>query len=63
MSEANSNARLSQRYPPSGDSISLFTDENIITMATPKNTQNGQLYAHPSTKKKDVVTRRLRTHD
>jgi len=39
----------------------LFTDENIFTMTTLKNPQNDRLYAHPSTKKKDVDTKRLDT--
>jgi len=30
-------------------------------MTTQKNSQNDQLYAQPSTKKKDFVTKRLRT--
>jgi len=38
----------------------LFTDENILTVVTAKNRQNHRLHAHPSTKKKDVVTKRLR---
>jgi len=29
---------------------------------TPKNTQNDRLYAHPSTKKKDVATKHLRNN-
>ena len=37
----------------------LLTDEKIFTTTTPKNVQNDQLYAYPSTKKKDVVTKRL----
>jgi len=36
-------------------SVVLFTDKKIFMVATP-NPQNVQLYAHPSTKKKDVVT-------
>jgi len=39
----------------------LFNDDNIFTVATMKNSQNDRLYAHPSTKKKDVITKRLRT--
>ena len=39
----------------------LFTGEKIFTMTTQKNSQNDRLYAHPSTKKTDVVTKRLRT--
>jgi len=39
----------------------LFTGEKIFTATTPKNPQNDRLYAHPSTKKKDVVTKRLCT--
>jgi len=41
--------------------IILFTDEKIVTVTTLKNPQNDRLYAHLSTKKKDVVTKRLRT--
>jgi len=37
-----------------------FTDEKIFTVTTPKNSQNDRLYAHPSTKIKDVATKRLR---
>lgn len=40
---------------------SSFTDETIFTVATLKNLQNGRLYAHPSTKKKDVTTECLHT--
>jgi len=36
----------------------LFTDENVFTVGTPKHPQNDRLYAHPSTKKKDVATKR-----
>jgi len=39
----------------------LFTGKKIFTVTTLKNMQNDRLYAHPSTKKKDVVTKRLRT--
>jgi len=39
----------------------LFTDENTFTVATRINPQNDRLYAYPSTKKKDVETKRLRT--
>jgi len=39
----------------------LFTDDNIFTVATMKNPKNDRLYAHPSTKKKDVTTKCLRT--
>jgi len=35
----------------------LLIDEKIFTATTPKNVQNDQLYAYPSTKKKDVVTK------
>jgi len=42
--------------------IILFTDEKIFTVATPKDPPNDQLYAHLSTKKKDVVRKCLLTH-
>jgi len=38
-----------------------FTDNNIFTLAAPRNPQNDRLYAHPPTKKKGVMTKRLRT--
>jgi len=47
---------LAQNYSPNDVSIVLFTDEKTFT--TPKNPQNDQLYAYPSSKKKDVVTKR-----
>jgi len=39
----------------------LFTGEEIFTATTPKNPQSDRLYAHLSTKKKDVTTKRLHT--
>ena len=39
----------------------LFTNEKIFAVTTPKNPQNDRLYDRPATKKKDVVTKRLRT--
>jgi len=39
----------------------LFSDDKIFTVTTPKNPYNDLLYAYPSSEKKDVVTRRLRT--
>jgi len=40
----------------------LFTNEKTFTVATSQNLQNenDRQYAFPSTKKKDVVTKRLR---
>ena len=39
----------------------MFTKEKMYTVTTLKNPQNGELYAHPSTKKKrrHFVTKRL----
>jgi len=37
--------------------------KTVFTANTPKNTQNDRLYARPSTKKKVVATKRLRTQD
>jgi len=37
--------------------VIMFTDENIFTVATSKNTQNDRLCTHPSTNKKDVATK------
>jgi len=37
----------------------LFSGEQIFTVITLKNPQNDRPYAHPSIKKKDVVTKRL----
>ena len=42
--------------------IILFTDVKIFTVVTPKDPPNDQLYAHQSTKKKDVVRKCLLTH-
>jgi len=39
----------------------LFTDEKIFVVIMPKIPQNDLLYAHPSTKKKDIVTKHLCT--
>jgi len=46
-----------QKYSPI-----LFTDEKTFTVITPRNPQNDRLYAHLSTNKKDVVTKRLHTN-
>jgi len=66
LSEANYYARLclskkllKNIYPMILASF-LITDEKTFTATTPKTPQNDQLYAYPSTKKKDVVTKRLR---
>ena len=67
LSEAYSHARLShwkqflKNIHPLMLASFWFTDENIFTVATPKNLQNAWLYAHPSTKKKDVMTKWLHT--
>jgi len=58
LSEANFRA---EQLVKNIHSVVLFRDEKIFTVITPKNSQNDRLYAHPSTKKKDVVTKRLRT--
>jgi len=65
-SESNFHATLSHskqllKYSPSDVSTILFTDEKIFTATTQKNPQNDRLYAYPSTRKKDVVIKRLRT--
>jgi len=52
---------VAQKYSLNNVSIILFTDEKIFTVTPPKNPQNGRLYAYPSTKKKDAVTKCLRT--
>jgi len=39
----------------------LFTDDKIFTVTTTKNPQNDRLHAYASTKKKDVVTKYVRT--
>ena len=67
LSEANFYARLYhskqllRNIHPMLLASFLFTDEKIFTVTTPKNLRNDQLYAYPSTKKKDAVTKRLRT--
>jgi len=74
LSEANFHARLSclkqllKNIHPMMLASFLFTYERIFTVMTPKNPQNETrkitdptMYARPSTKKKDVVTKRLRT--
>jgi len=50
-----------QKYSPDELASVLFTDEKIFTVTTPKNPHNDRLYAHPSTSKKDVVTKSVRT--
>jgi len=52
---------FAERILPNDVNNILFTGEKILTMTTQKNSQNDQLYAQPSTKKKDFVTKRLRT--
>jgi len=49
------------KYSLTDVDIILFTDENTFTVNSPINTHYDRLYAHPSTKKKDVVTKRLHT--
>jgi len=49
------------KYSPSDVSIILFTDENTLNSGNPEKSTERRLYAHPSTKKKDVATKRLRT--
>jgi len=39
----------------------LFTDGKIFTVTRLKNSQNDRLHVNPSTKKKDVATKRLHT--
>jgi len=66
LNEANFHAlpfqTVTQKCAPNNVNIIFFTDEKIFTVTTPKNSQNDRLYAYPSTKKKDVATKRLRTH-
>ena len=50
-----------KKYLSNDFSIVLFTDEKIFTVITPKNPQNDRLYTYTSTKKKDIVTKRLCT--
>jgi len=40
----------------------VFTDEKVFAVIIQKYPQNDQVYVYPSTKSKDVVTKRLRTH-
>jgi len=66
LNETNFCARLNHsthclKYSPNDVGIILFTNEKTFTVITPKNPQNDRLYAHPSTKKKDVATKRLCT--
>jgi len=49
------------KYSSSDVGIILFTDEYTFTVNSPTNAHYDRLYAHPSTKKKDVVTKRLHT--
>jgi len=51
---------VAQKYLPNDVNIILFTNEKTFTVATSQNLQNDRQYAFPSTKKKDVVTKRLR---
>jgi len=51
---------VAQKYSPNDVSIILFTDEKTFTV-TPKSPQNDRLPTYPSTKKKDVMTKRLRS--
>jgi len=67
LSEANSHAKLShskqllKNIHPMMLASFLFTDKSTFTVTrnTLKIPQNGRLYAYPSTKKKDVTTKRL----
>jgi len=69
LSEANFHARLQdsachlkqllKNIHPLTLTSFLFTYKKIFTVTTPNNPQNDRLYEHPSTKKKDVVTKGL----
>jgi len=69
LSEANFHARLCrlkqllENVRPMILASFLSTDEKTFTctVTTPKNPQNDRLYSYQSTKKKDVVTKRLHT--
>ena len=54
---------VAQKHSPNNASIILFTNEKALQRPVDhtENTQNDRLYADSSTKKKDVVTKRLRT--
>jgi len=39
----------------------LFTGKKMFAVTTQKSSHDNRLYTYPSTKKKDVVTKRLRT--
>jgi len=52
---------VAQKYLSNDISISLFTNEKISTVTTPRNLHNDWLYAYPSKKKKDGTTEHLRT--
>jgi len=67
LSEANFHARLSHSkqllkniHPVMLASFCSLT-KTIFTVITLKTPQNDRLHAHPSTRKKDVATKRLRT--
>jgi len=66
LSEANSRAKLSYTEQLLKNIYSLMlasfcASTKTFIVATLKNPQNDWLYAQPSTKKKDVATKRLRT--
>jgi len=66
LSEVSFHARLSHskqllRYIHPMMLSFLFTDEKMFTVTIQKNLQNDQLYAHPTTKKKDIITKCLYT--
>jgi len=55
-------SRVHERYRRQTDGRAIAYSEREREFTFAKNRQNDRLYAYPSTKKKDVVTKRLRTH-
>jgi len=53
--------QLLKKFTDDVSAILTFTNEKMFTLTTPKNPQNDRLYAYPSTKNKDIVTKPLRT--
>ena len=53
--EANCHAKLSPSKQLLNDVIFIrFSDKKLFTLARPKNSQNGRLYASAATKNKDI---------
>jgi len=52
---------VAEKYLSTNACTILFADKKILTVVTPKNPKNYQLYAPVAAKKKDVSTKCLRT--